>query len=476
MVRLYIADPTALSRLRRFGDVKDCEALLLDLAIPHGMPFVLDDNGTPIRHANRWLKSLVVSGCPSRATWIAYGRDYLHWHRFLAGRSTDPLGAKEDDVVAYFAVLRLGDSGADRIVSEQTWNRRIAALDGFYRYARSQHLIDDLPFTYRTVRRWRRGVDYPEIVDRNMAYEKDGSPDATIVWLEKEYLHRFLDIGMSGLLPNGEADPAYRGRNASRNRAFAEFLADTGLRAQEASHLLTYELPTIPDKPMPYIRMNVPRPVTKGRKGRWIFVRPDVMRTLDSYVRLERDTTLRRDHDLWMPERPLIVTDPTPREGRINGRKVSWAALSTEERQRLAYPGGGSPLLFLTSTGAPLTDWEEVFKRATQRCRCIGPGIDDFPNVTPHTLRHTFAVHMLRQLVGLLAKRLRRREHASMAEVEMLAGYWRMYDPLVVLRDLMGHASVLTTQVYLDVSDVSRLYAESMEESEKTTSDTTNVP
>ncbi len=311
MVHMYIADPVALSRLGRFGNVRECEKLLLDLAIPHGMPFFIADDGFPVHHVNRWLKALPVSGCPSSATWTAYGRDYLNWHRFLAARGTDPLQAKEDDLIAYYAVLRLGDGGPDLVVDERTWNRRVAGLDNYYRYVRDKHLIGDSPFIYREVKRWCYNTDSLEIVNKNMAYEKDGSEDATIVWLEKEYLSLFLNIGMSGLLSNGEEDPAFRGRNASRNRAFAEFLADTGLRTQEASHLLACELPHIPNKPAPYVRMNVPSPVTKGRKGRWVVIKPDILQILHGYMRLERDITLRKDRGLWVPERPLVVTDAT---------------------------------------------------------------------------------------------------------------------------------------------------------------------
>jgi integrase len=50
-------------------------------------------------------------------------------------------------------------------------------------------------------------------------------------------------------------------------------------------------------------------------------------------------------------------------------------------------------VLWLTEGGLPMpmAAWEAVFMRASARCRRFGLDID----VTPHMLRHTFAVHML---------------------------------------------------------------------------------
>jgi site-specific recombinase XerD len=48
-----------------------------------------------------------------------------------------------------------------------------------------------------------------------------------------------------------------------------------------------------------------------------------------------------------------------------------------------------------------------------------------------------------------------------------MAGYWRVHDPLLALRDLLGHASVTTTQVYLHAIDPTRLLASVDEELEE---------
>lgn len=86
-------------------------------------------------------------------------------------------------------------------------------------------------------------------------------------------------------------------------------------------------------------------------------------------------------------------------------------------RQALAVRGRGSPRVFLNARGAPLSRqsaWA-ILHAAAERA-----GIE---HVSPHTLRHSFATHLL----------------AGGADVR-------------VVQELLGHASVTTTQVYTRVT------------------------
>jgi integrase/recombinase XerD len=89
-------------------------------------------------------------------------------------------------------------------------------------------------------------------------------------------------------------------------------------------------------------------------------------------------------------------------------------------RPALAAGGRGSPAVFLNTRGAPLSRqsaWA-VLRRAALRA-----GIPRADEVSPHTLRHSFATHLL----------------AGGADVR-------------VVQELLGHASVTTTQIYTQVT------------------------
>ena len=81
-----------------------------------------------------------------------------------------------------------------------------------------------------------------------------------------------------------------------------------------------------------------------------------------------------------------------------------------------------------------------IFTRACKRCAENG-----FPlSISPHQLRHAFAVHMLALLIQ---QRLR--------EAALPAGPMESYrlilgDPLQQVQRLLGHASLTTTYIYLD--------------------------
>lgn len=89
-------------------------------------------------------------------------------------------------------------------------------------------------------------------------------------------------------------------------------------------------------------------------------------------------------------------------------------------RPVLAASGTGTPRLLLNTRGAPLSRqsaWA-VLRQAARRS-----GIDRAEEVSPHTLRHSFATHLL----------------AGGADVR-------------VVQELLGHASVATTQIYTQVT------------------------
>jgi len=126
--------------------------------------------------------------------------------------------------------------------------------------------------------------------------------------------------------------------------------------------------------------------------------------------------------------------------------RVSVDQVTPLERTRLVDARTGLPLaLWLTEDGEPMpmASWEAVFGRASERCRRFG--FADM-HVTPHMLRHSFAVHMLtlllrEQVAWVVSERSR---HLGSAYRRMIG------DPLLKLQRLMGHSRIESTYIYLD--------------------------
>ena len=173
-----------------------------------------------------------------------------------------------------------------------------------------------------------------------------------------------------------------------RDRALLEFLYGTGARISEATGLDIDELhlsagPQFPEDP-------VVRLVGKGSKQRVVPVGSYAVRALQAYL---------------VRARPALAAA---------SRRVSV-----------------SPAVFLNARGGRLTRqgaWG-VLRAAAARA-----GLDPVPGVSPHTLRHSFATHLL----------------DGGADIR-------------VVQELLGHASVTTTQVYtlITVDRLREVYASS---------------
>jgi integrase len=102
----------------------------------------------------------------------------------------------------------------------------------------------------------------------------------------------------------------------------------------------------------------------------------------------------------------------------------------------------GPAMLWLGDDGVPMSpsSWHSVFRRANERCAEARLNV----HITPHMLRHTFAVHMLSLLLAESMRPIRRMLRAG-ADAHTVALRRLLIDPVRILQLLLGHAQYTTT-------------------------------
>ncbi len=433
--------------------------------IPERMPVLIDDDlrledgpgaPRPTVAVNRWLRELPAGGAPAPGTWEVYARAVREWMEFLAAHGVGLFDSRER---LKLGLSRYAEHRATGPVRQRfaatTWGRHMSILSMFYRWALEEGRAQAEPFTYRTARALFHGTGRQVRV--NLAVRRTPKPHVTIKYLEPDFTELFLN-GLRGLAPDGVLDIGYRGRELARNAAVGGLALATGLRLQEFSYVLTYEIPALPPRrtaiPIPF---PVPAGVTKGRKFRTTWISYDALAAVHHYLELDRAVTAAGS--VWQPPRrwgePLLVTRPDARGGRVNGVRRRWDTLTPGERRRLVAPDGGSCLLALRNGGGPFTAWATVFERTADRIRArFEPR---FPHVHPHRLRHSFSMRTLEYLVTGHYRQAAKLVKDTDADAALVF-YLSKADPLLVLRDLLGHSSVLTTEKYLKRLDTTRIY------------------
>lgn len=431
-----------------------------------GMPILVDDDllfddaaGPRATVAvNRWLRELPVNGAPAANTWAVYARALRDWIAFLAERGVEVFDTRPRlrAVLSLYAEYRLAGP-LDVRLAESSWNLHVTAVARFYEWATEEGHTAAVPFSYGWAKHMAQGQ--LRTVRRNLAKVRAPKPHTTIKYLEADFAELFVRA-LEGLMPDGTPDSSFRGHDPGRNAAIARLVLASGLRRREFTYLLAPEVPPLPPEPTTLpILLPVPGAITKGRKQRTTWISYEALTAVHRYMGLDR--ALATSDSSWRPDlrhgEALVVTDADWHGGLINGRRRSWARLSPAERLRLVDPRGGSLLLAVRRDGGPFTDWATVFRRAADRIRRrFEPR---FPHVHPHRLRHSFAMATLAHLVaGYYAQAAQLAD--SSGDDAALALYLTKSDPMQVLRDLLGHSSVLTTQVYLSRIDMTRIFRE----------------
>lgn len=469
MPQLYFTDLAALHRPAIVDGVTpellpETIAAVEATGVTDGMPFILDDRGGYDVDLNRFFRACPTMGLRSANSLRAYARDLVVWMRFLSERRDKKSIwlADREDLAVYHAARRR--SAPSHRISAASWNRAVAALEKFYGWAVEEELIAASPFGSSTTWRRVRGGRFAPV--RTVRAREAGARRGDLRFVGLDHFLSYRDVGLRGRQLDGCEDATWSGRHGERNVLFAELLVTTGLRLEEAASLLIVELPAADrTRSAPRsIAFRLPASIAKGGRSREIRLPARLLHRLADYVTIERANVLTNFRNV--DSGSIVVADNATRNaiGVVDGtgqvRSVRLDVLTPIERRRLVTSSGEPMILWLNEAGRPMTSpaWAAVFRRAGMRCRALGIDLD----VTPHALRHTFAVHMLSMLI-------REQIGAVLADGPPdepgSAAYRRMIgDPLQKLQRLLGHASIASTYIYLDSLEESRALVEAAAE------------
>jgi hypothetical protein len=146
-VQLYFTNPDVPSRPLP-SSVDGLAVSIASGALIEGMPLILMDDGSYDLHLNRFFRACLGMGAHSPNTWRSSARDIFVWARFLCERRGGKTVWQVDrhDVLAFHRARWL--SAAPYRISASSWNRGIAALDKFYRWAVEEGIMTTSPFSY----------------------------------------------------------------------------------------------------------------------------------------------------------------------------------------------------------------------------------------------------------------------------------------------------------------------------------------
>ncbi|NEA76963.1 MULTISPECIES: site-specific integrase [unclassified Streptomyces] len=328
--------------MREFAEVFARLDVQLDEGrVPEGQPFLIGPRGHFDVALNRYFSAWMAHSPWN--TQAAHARDLRTFFNFLwsARGACDWRDASPEDRAAY-GWWRRRDDARPR-VEDSTWDREVATVNQFYLWAFEQDLVRVNPITQRDVAAWAPWFGGVAAKQAPAEASRVG-PRRDVKWLPPLSYRRWRDTGLRGFdaqeLPRGR----FRGRWASRNAAFADFMVRTGLRLGEQSALTVFELPELPPPGSGIVnaRTVLPNEISKGNSGRAVYAPVSVLRDVWDYMEWDRKEMLDRGRaqGLYVPSRrSLVVEDPARASVRIAGRWIPVARLGAEERRRLLVAG-----------------------------------------------------------------------------------------------------------------------------------------
>ena len=401
-------------------------AELLQRRLPEfapGQPYLLQPDGSIDDDVFRYCESESFRGL-APASQLGYAYDLRSYLSFLGRKGVDWRHATGDDLVAYKWERRDNPDNPNPI-SAAAFARALAAIRRFYVWQSRRGTVESLPMLNEWV--WTPGGTSGPAGRSRPRTERSSKT----MWLTSTQYRRWRDVGLRGYGMDNQRDSSWRGRNARRNRAFADTLWSSGLRLSEASALLSWEVPAeSPGKSFSRGHLALP---AATRTDRDFWTSGAALRAIDAYRTTERAAAVHRARrqGRYGDLKGIMVVSPD--RAPLKHPRV-------EDRRRMFIEGDGGlepASLWLTDAGTPvnLISWERVFHVANARCASAGVEV----RCRPQMLRHSFAFR-------ILAAWQRFGESGSILEENRAPRRLVLGDPYVLLQTLLGHGSLRTTR------------------------------
>ncbi len=417
-----------------------------------GTPVCLDDETMmPLPVMCGWGNYL-STGMLAEDTMREYGRKVAALDKYLVGLGSDALSASETDLISYRSWRRRRQR---KPLAARTWGKEASILDDFYSYLVKTGFLPAAPM--RMAARGRNPMSPTLNVSMDIRH------------MTLDQYQYFRDVGLGGLLPDGQVDPAFRGWSPLRNRAASDMALGSGARWREWATVLLPELGLWPG--MPGIGAGadfVVQACAKYGKPRTLYIPQDGVASADLWCVLERPaivraavkTLERKAADLFVVDRVDVESGLV--RGVLDGevREFQMSAMDAQLRRITVFEGqfGLEALTVFVCRGGqmPRADsWREYRARAWRRMNALADA--STPRLPTrrwrwHDLRHTYALQMLTYLENQMDGEepdptARRRRHET-----YLTGHIR-HNPLLIVSRRLGHSDPATTFEYLQYTD-----------------------
>ena len=410
-----------------------------------GYPILLGNDLRPVPLLSDYLQH--ISGALEKLTVWQYAYDLRLFGEFLETVGLTADSVTHRDIAAF---RRIRTETAEHPISSAAWNRTASVLRGLFEW---------MQWAGHTVQKpWIEN-------QRKNSLSSRPTRAMDIRHLTLDQYRVFINQGVRGLLPGGTADLSLKVQNTARLYAGADIARGTGMRRQEFSSLLLAEvLDPVIAKRRSSLELHA---TAKNKFARTVFITETMAERIRVYCKGERALHVASNHQsLAKRHRNLLVIDQVSEDGQqmsglLDNSRITkkTSAFTLEERKVMVEEGASglqSMALFVTRNGTMTRPavWSEDFNAASLRMQKYSNAFSGHMplHVTPHMLRHTFAVHMLAFFSKHLAEmNSKRHPKRTSTPTDLLR-----YNPLLRLQTLLGHASPQTTLHYVKyVGDMS---------------------